>query len=352
MKRLLALALATTALAVPSASSAAPRDFVGITSDETFQQGGDFRVENFRAMRRAKIGLIRQVFDWSRVETSPGVYDLTYLDEYVSTLAGQRLSVMPVLTNAPEFYRRRGSQRGATRPNNNARMAAFARVLAKRYGPRGTLWRERPYLRKVPITVWQVWNEPTLPVYWGPRPNARQYVAMLKAVGRAIKRAEPRAEIVTAGLPPSKLRGAVPLERFIKQMYSAGAARYFDTMAINAYAKNAKDLKRLLTRIRRLMNSRRDRRAKIWVTELGWADKGPRHRFVVGARGQAKRIGSSFKVVRKLRRPLKLRGLVYYSWRDAIPIADDEWGLHTGLLRVNGRRKPAYGAFVRAARRL
>ena len=85
------------------------------------------------------------------------------------------------------------------------------------------------------------------------------------------------------------------------------------------------------------MDNRGDRRAKIWITELGWGDKGPRHRFIVGRSGQAKRIKDSFKTVRKLRRKLKLRGLVYYSWRDGRPYAplfEDEWGLHTGLLDV------------------
>jgi polysaccharide biosynthesis protein PslG len=355
MKRSLALALATTALVLPAGSSAATRDFVGITSDETFQQAGDFRLNNFKAMRRARIGLIRQVFDWSRIETSQGVYDLSFLDEYMSTLAGQGLSVMPVLTNAPQFYKLPGSKRGATRPSNNARMAEFAQALAERYGPHGTLWTERPYLRKVPITVWQIWNEPTLDVYWGPRPNARQYVAMLRTVGRAIEEVEPGAEIVSAGLPPSKLRTAAPLERYLKQMYSAGAARYFDTLAINAYARNAGELETLLRQIRKLMNSRRDRRAKIWITELGWASDGPRHRFRVGARRQAKNIRDSFKTVRRLRRSLRLRGLVYFGWRDGRPYAplfEDEWGLHTGLLTVGGRRKPAYNAFVRGARSL
>ena len=105
---------------------------------------------------------------------------------------------------------------------------------------------------------------------------------MLKTVGRAIKEVEPGAEIVTAGLPPSKLRDAVPLDRYLKQIYAAGAARYFDTLAINAYAKDAEELETLLAQVRKLMDSRGDRRAKIWITEIGWGDKGPRHRFVVG----------------------------------------------------------------------
>jgi hypothetical protein len=41
--------------------------------------------------------------------------------------------------------------------------------------------------------------------------DARAYVRMLRVVGRAIKRGDRRAEIVTAGLPSSKLRSAVPI---------------------------------------------------------------------------------------------------------------------------------------------
>ena len=40
--------------------------------------------------------------------------------------------------------------------------------------------------------------------------------------GSAIKRVDRRAEIVTAGLPPSKLRTAVPLARYIKQFDADG----------------------------------------------------------------------------------------------------------------------------------
>jgi hypothetical protein len=231
-------------------------------------------------------------------------------------------------------------------------MAKFAQALVRRYGPRGTLWSENSYLTKVPIRVWQIWNEPTIDVYWGPRPNAREYAAMLRTVSSAIKQVDPGAEIVTAGLPPSKLAAAAPLDRYLKQLYAAGAARYFDTLAINAYAKHSKELETLLGRVRKLMDNRGDKRAKIWITEVGWGDKGPSHRFIVGRQGQAKRISDSFKAVRKLRAKLKLRGLVYFSWRDGKPYAplfQDLWGLHTGLLDVRGNRKPAYNAFVKGA---
>ena len=95
-----------------------------------------------------------------------------------------------------------------------AAMGRFARKLVRRYGPRGSLWRQNPGVKKVPIRSWQIWNEPNLRVYWCGRPRARAYVQMLRVVGKSIHRVHKRAEIVTAGLPPSELSGTIPLPRY------------------------------------------------------------------------------------------------------------------------------------------
>jgi hypothetical protein len=304
----------------------------------------------------ASIGIqtIRQTFDWSTIERRRGRYDLSYHDDCVAQAAAHGVRILPVLFNPPRFHRRsRG--RAACPPRRNAAFARFAKRLVKRYGRRGSLWRQRPGLPRRPITAWQIWNEPNLAIYWCGRPNARRYVAMLRRVGRAIKRVDRRAHVVSAGLPPSKLSSAVPLERYIGAMYRAGGRRAFDSLAINSYARNHRELRRLLTSIRRLMNRRGDRRGSIWITELGWGDSGVEHRFIVGAEGQAQRIKRSFELIRKLRRRLRLRGVVYYSWRDAAPYPpryEDQWGLHTGLLDIDGSSKPALDAFRDAISRL
>jgi hypothetical protein len=144
----------------------------------------------------------------------------------------------------------------------------------------------------------------------------------------------------------------MPLDRFIKRLYRARGKRYFDTLAINGYATNNAQLSELLHRVRRNMNRHRDRRARIWITEIGWGDGGPPHRYNVGSAGQAARIANSFRLFGKLGRKLRLRGVVYYSWRDHEPYPpkyNDMWGLHTGLLDLNGNPKPAYYAFGQAA---
>jgi polysaccharide biosynthesis protein PslG len=335
-----------------AAHARAPAGFVGMTSEDALAGSPGYRTQTLATQRAAGVELIRQKFDWAIIESSPRHYDFGWYDGFVLAAASHGIRVLPVLFNSPGFYAR---QRGNAfcPPRRMARMARFARAVVRRYGPRGSLWRQNPGVRKLPIRSWQIWNEPNLRVYWCGRPRARAYSRMLRIVGKSIRRVHRRAEIVTAGLPDSKLTGTVPLRRYIRQLYRAGAKRWFTTLAINSYARNRRELGLLLRGTRRRMNRRGDRRARIWVTELGWGDRGPRHRFIVGSRGQARRITTSFAYVRRHRQGLRLRGVVYYSWRDSPPYPPsykDMWGLHTGLLRLDGSPKPAYRAFRRAVR--
>ena len=345
---LAAALIAALALAPTAGAAAVPRDFIGISSEDVFAGDAGYRETNLQAQANLGIGLIRQKFDWASIETAPGQYDFRYHDEFVAAAASKGITILPILFHTPDFHvgRRNGSY--ACAPRDNASLAAFAQALVRRYGPNGTLWAERPGLPRVPIRSWQIWNEPNLFMYWCGKPNARQYVAMLRTVGTAIKQVDRGAQIVTAGLPDSKMRRTVPLKRYVDQMYRAKATKYFDSLAINSYAKDHRHLGRMLSAVRKRMNANRDRKGQIWITEIGWGDRGPKHRFVVGPKGQATRIANSLALIRRTRRALRLRGVVYFSWRDGAPYAPDFkdlWGLHTGLLDINGKPKSALGAF-------
>ena len=269
-------------LAAP-ADARVPRGFVGITADDVFAGDDNYRTANLSAMAAIGVQTIRQTFDWSKIERRRGVYDFAYHDAYVAKAAAHGIRVLPVLFSPPSFYRpTRG--RAACAPRKMATFARFAKAVAHRYGRRGTLWKQHPEVPRNPITAYQIWNEPNLKIYWcNRRPNAARYVAMLRTVGRAIKGVDRSAHILTAGIPPSKLRSAVPIERYLAQMYRAGGRQYFDSLAINSYARNQGELRGLLRSVRRLMNRHGDRRGRLWITEIGWGDRGPKHRLIVGA---------------------------------------------------------------------
>ena len=59
----------------PAAHAAPPSDFVGMTSEDAFAGEGQYRSATMAQQRSVGVGLLRQVLDWTNVETSPGHYD-------------------------------------------------------------------------------------------------------------------------------------------------------------------------------------------------------------------------------------------------------------------------------------
>jgi hypothetical protein len=333
-----------------AASEPPPPEFVGIVAEDAFAREGPYRETALDRIDGLGVGLVRQTFDWAQIEREPGRWTLDYHDRWVIDLARRGLRSMPVLFGAPPFRSsrpERGARRGTYPPRRPRDMARFAAVLAERYGPRGSLWRERPDVPRVPITTWQVWNEPSLPAYWASGPDPAEYARLLGAVGGTIERVDPRAEIVTAGLPESRL--GVPFRDYLDGLYDAGAK--FDTLALHAYARNSSGVVAGLERARALMRDHGDD-SPIRLTELGWASDGPRSPFTVGRAGQAERILRTLPELAARREQLGLEAVVWFNWRDAPPFegGNDFFGLHTGLLEENGRAKPALNAFRRSVR--
>jgi hypothetical protein len=336
-----------------------PEDFVGIVTEDAFAQvgGPGYRSAQLAAQRRAGIGLVRQTFSWKTIEPRRGRYELAYHDRFVLDAARAGLTVMPILFDTPGFYARpvpRAAGHAAAVPRDLRAMARFAVALERRYGRRGTLWAEHPDVPPRPITAWQIWNEPNLPAYWAGEPNAAEYVEMLRTVGSALRGVDPDAEIVTAGLPESRL--GVSFATYLKEMYAAGAAGTFDTLAINAYSERVQGIVAAALEARRIMAAAEDGDQALRITEFGWATpaRGARSRFTVGPRTQAVRLATAVRALARQRERLRLRSIVYYAWRDARPWpgGQDFWGLHTGLLDMQGRPKPALAALSRTVERL
>ncbi|HEY2636352.1 MAG TPA: hypothetical protein VGI54_03105, partial [Solirubrobacteraceae bacterium] len=112
----------------------------------------------------------------------------------------------------------------------------------------------------------------------------------------------------------------------------------------------------VLKTYRRILDRNRGRKLHLWINEFGWADAGHKDAHVVGAKGQASRIGAAYSMVARVRKADKIDGLMYFEWNDyPIRAGDprgDTWGYHTGLLRTDGSAKPAYYAWVKAVARL
>lgn len=353
--RKLIIGLAAGALLIgvaPAQAAPPPKDFFGLVSEDVLAGDAAYRDGTLAQQQSIGIGLIRQTFHWNQIEVAPGNYNWSAYDSYMAATASHGIRVLPILFDPPAFRAKVSRKTSGTYPPRRyADLGAFGAAVARRYGPNGSFWAQNPGLPRLPITAYQVWNEPNIPAYWPAGPNPRQYAKLLKATARGIHAADPRAEIVTAGMPDSHLSRPGNVFSYVKAMLKAGAGKSFQTLAVNPYGKTSGQLLAKLRHFHSILVRGHHRRAHMWVTEFGWSDVGPASSFRAGSAGQARQIRRVIPALVKQRSRLRLRGLVYDSWRDGAPYAPlfkDFWGLHTGLLRQNGSPKPAFAAFKAA----
>jgi hypothetical protein len=349
MRRLLGLTIAAALALAGAAHASVPEGFVGLYSDDAFYGDAAYRAEQMGLQSRLGVETIRQPFEWFRVEKRPGAFDWSDYDPYVAEAARQGLRILPMLMAPPEFHSSRpatSKSRAMFPPKRNADYARFVSAAVRRYGRGGIYWSAHPELPEAPITAWQVWNEPNIPNFWRSGPDPAEYVALLRAASDAIRAADPGAEVVTAGLPNSAL--GIPFLEFLDGMYEAGAKGVFDSLAIHPYAPRVDELLALTESARLRMDEHGDR-SSLWITEFGWTTGGAKSRFTVSEEGQANRISTTLFALAAERRALRLRGFVYFKWRDAPPYPDsDPWPLHAGLLEDDGLPKPALWSFARS----
>jgi Glycosyl hydrolase catalytic core len=324
-------------------------DSVGVYSEEL--EGADWAAAATTDVRSG-VGIVRQPFYWSRIETSFGHLDFSVYDHVVAAAAKAGLRLLPVVMNPPAWRSTapaRGASRGMYPPRDPAAMAALATALVQRYGPAGSFWAQHRSLTPSPIRSWQVWNEPNIPAFWASGPNPTAYAQLLKVVGAAIRAADPGAEVVAAGLPP--FGGGYTITEFLDRMYAAGARGTFDTMAIHPYAPTAAGVLSVLQEARDELDRLGDPDRPLWATEFGWATGGPRTTITVTEAAHATVVHDALSLLQGSRDELRLRGYIMFRLRDVPTNAGqaDIWPLHAGLLRRDGTPKPALAAFRDAA---
>src|SRR3954447_9039211 len=121
-------------LACAPGASAVPRSFIGIYGDDAFYGDSSYRAEQFASQAKLGIGIVRQPFEWSRVERSAGRFDFSDYDAFVGDAARAGVSVMPTLIAPPAFRSSRpasSKSRAMFPPSSNAAYAAFVSATVK-----------------------------------------------------------------------------------------------------------------------------------------------------------------------------------------------------------------------------
>jgi hypothetical protein len=350
------LAAATAiALAAP-AQAAGPTEFFGANAAGIYPTSSEFQ-------RAAQGGVrtMRLQFPWQNIERAPGFFDWRQFDPIVADAARAGVKLLPVLYGTPPWalppatssVTYTATDPPIYTPQSRAAWSSFITAAAQRYGSNGDFWALHPELPNTPIHNWQVWNEVNLASYWGGRPNARRYAGLLRLTRTALRAADPSSRVILAGLLPyqSTAPGSVSGANYLKRLYRVkGVRKLFDVVAIHPYAYQPREVVRLLRAMRKVLNSVGARRTPIWATEFGWTTGGVdfgASPFRSTPDRQARRVGKTYRLMRREKRSLRLRRAMYFSFADSRSAGAGSWQTHMGLLNVDGTPKPAWYAYTR-----
>ncbi len=212
---------------------------------------------------------IRQHFPWAQIEPERGVYSWGKGDRMVALAEEYGLTLIAVLDTSPPWARAPmdGDNLYAP-PRDFADYEGFVRDFADRY--------------KDGIDFYEIWDEPNIYPHWGERyVQPIGYVHLLQGAYEVIKRADPGACVLSAGLAPNAEQGGRNMSDllFLQEMYEAGAKGYFDILAIKPYGFWSGSEDRRLdpgvtnfsraVLLRQVMLRNGDDKA-VWAVEFGW----------------------------------------------------------------------------------
>lgn len=308
---------------------------------------------------------VRVVFNWEQIERQRGgPLQWGKPDSFVAAAAQRGIDLLPTIMYAPNWAKQYPNM-AQSPPSGTADYAAFLDKLVRRYGPNGTFWTANPYLPRRPLRHWQVWNEPDLTDHWHrtqkwlPR-EAKRYGALVRASYRAVRRADPGAKIVLAGLSNYAWETVGNLLRH------AGIRGYFHAAAVHMFPGKWRNVTVIVKRFRRALDRNGARGRPIWATEIAWpAAKGrafvpdwantPYYRnFITTEEGAAARLKGAYGLLSapRFRRANRLERVFWFSAASTFQ-GGSIWE-YVGLAQFDGqgvRTKPAYEAFRTEARR-
>ena len=215
---------------------------------------------------------IVEYFPWAYYEPSPETYDWKHPNEVVRHARSQGLTVVARLGLVPKWARPKDTSDLYLDESNYDDFANYVAAFAEHF--------------KGQVDYIIIWNEPNLSLEWGMRPvDPESYVKLLQTAYRRVKEVNPGVKVLGGALAPTLAPegnewGMNDLT-FLERMYQAGAAPYFDILAVHAYGwkfpyddepASDKINFRRVELLRNVMVMHGDKDKPIMITEGGWND--------------------------------------------------------------------------------
>jgi hypothetical protein len=357
---LAALSLATSSESTPRGGG--PSAFIGISPQTTLHRG------DLRLMRRTGIGSLRFLIYWSQSEPAPGVFDWAPSDALMTLTSRYGFERLPVIWGSPSWVaptpagrcRFTAARCSALRlpvhsPAQRRAWSTFLQAVVARYGPSGTFWALHPELPRDPIRTWQIWNEENDHRY--AEASVRGYADLLRGSAPAIRSVDPGARIVLGGLYATpRTKPSLDATTFLDRLYRhPGIRDLFDGVALHPYAADPSLMAADISALRAVMRRHGEGHQGLYITEFGWGSQtraAGGDKFERGPVLQAEYLKRAWEILLANRRRWNLRAAYWFTWQDiSAAVTPCDFCDSAGLLRLNGRPKPALHSFAQVTHR-
>ena len=227
---------------------------------------------SLQMVRQMGASAIVEFFPWAYYQAQDGSIAWEHPDLVVEHAHAQGLQIVARIGLTPDWARPPDTPLTYLDAGAYGYFAAFAAAFAARYQG------------KVGYLI--VGNEPNLSYEWGYRVTTPQdYVDLLRVVYPAVKAANPDVTVLAGALAPTLEPAGSPWGLndlvYLDEMYAAGAADYFDGLAVHVYGLTFPPEAepdpgvlnfRRVELMRQVMVAHNDAATPMYITETGWND--------------------------------------------------------------------------------
>jgi hypothetical protein len=226
--------------------------------------------------------LLASNVSWANIETSPGVYNWKWLDDWVNQAQAHGVTLIYTFNDVPQFYSSKPNDStcsygntglGACDPpddlnadgtGTDAHFKSFVNALVSRYGNK--------------IQYWETWNEPNQLTNWIPTDPANhpydQLIRMEADLQAIVKAANSSALVLTP--PPVGAPNGAP--NWMKGYLAAGGGTNADVIAFHSYVCHrvmgqypiAENVAPLIASMITVTTDYNQQSKPLWITESGW----------------------------------------------------------------------------------
>lgn len=186
---------------------------------------------------------VRMDFKWDLTEKERGRYDFSPYERLLRALDEHGIRALFILDYGNPLYT---AGKAVRTPQAQQAFARWAVAAAKHFSGRGILW--------------ELFNEPNVPIFWPPKPNVNEYIALAQTVSRAWQAAVPNEMLIgpaTSGLDFD----------FLEPVLKAGLLEYWSAVSVHPYRQTNPEivaaeycvLRETIARYRTANGSKRDR---------------------------------------------------------------------------------------------